>query len=490
MKILGFLSIILISVFSFLANAETGTGSSTGGGSFVVIDGDVMIADPFFAGVPARRLPSITEMGLSQFPDDLNNYSHQTNQLFRALGIDIHLAYEYLIVPPGREENVPCDRYVPLLTRNVDEHTQYGCTFRNDIYLFSAVFNRASVQQQYLALMHERMWKLTPAPSQEQISTFVTALQNILPDYVAQRHASINHTPLPRPDNIDQKIQALYHAARDVGITNHPIARGTAELTITPHGGFVDASCRNALRNSAVGIGSTVRNCQEGTSIDNSQIFLSVLNRVSAKNSYITNSKISFTNIEEAVLLQIHFIEAPSDNLMTQISDRPSIVRHGKISYSMLFGILNIQGTADNPFDLGSFQVLTTVIGSLSVGPGVKLDGVTIGGGNGVYALNQVSIGANTAMTGVMISYERENDRCTEPIFSLQIGENTRLSNGRFEVSDCGRIDIRPGHMNLDRTHLYPSLQIGPREGGFTEDMQGNVIEYIGQGWPVYRGRQ
>ena len=291
----------------------------------MVIDGDLMIADPYFAGVPARQLPPFAETRLRDFPDDLYRYVEQSLRFVRNMGISLSITETYLLVPPEREVNVPCDRYIPILNRQVDEHFQYGCTFRADTFLFIAKFSRASVQQQFLALVHEQLWRTTQ--SQADISAFTTALMEILPIYEAQRRAVVDNVGLPATPNLAQKVQTLFRTARAVGLSlsEHKLAGRFADFTIAPHGGLLDPSCANSLvQNSIASLNSEISGCSSGIAIENSQILFSSVSHSRISNSHLLDSTVGYSVVENAQIKNSDFNNAPND-------EKPAaIVRNGR----------------------------------------------------------------------------------------------------------------------------------------------------------------
>ncbi|MFL5813372.1 MAG: hypothetical protein ACJ763_07315 [Bdellovibrionia bacterium] len=320
-------------------------GMDGGGGSYVVIDGQTKIADPYYAGRPISEVRQITRVHYKDLPKEIRDYLSQSEQLLSRLLIAPHFygAYFtelgrtffdqtvfdtegpgelhhrrgfYLLVPKEREDNVPCNRYLPDLSRPVDEHFQYGCTFGNETYLFVEKWKQAPVEEQAAAIIHERLWAARPDADQADIATFNTWLQR----FQRKETAQILYGDRTSMTAVEMEgLKAFYSAASKLGMIEQKDADDRiSQFRVVSGGAFVWPECANSLqlKNSFLGMGVTLALCENSAyEISNSTILSSTLYFKSEKSlaineshvygAFLKNTNLDHSQIENSALAYV-----------------------------------------------------------------------------------------------------------------------------------------------------------------------------------------
>lgn len=285
-------TIIGLCLFTLQAYA----GQDRGGGSYVVIDGKVTIADPYYAGRSANQVDKITLITYKDFPEKVRAYIDQSQRLFRNLLRPAMLDFffndyvrnekqRYYLVPKSREKNVPCERYLPILNRKVDEHFQVGCTFGLDTYLFVDKWSQAPIEEQALALIHERLWAWTEDRhnniDQKIIADFITWAQVLENRYVNQELK--NDRSLMPPAEI-KGMRVFFKAAFLLGFDYE---EAFYDYSIVSGGGLIKDKDNITIENSFLGFGTFI------FAHNNSEIRI--------KNSTLLNTILKNTGTKKAI---------------------------------------------------------------------------------------------------------------------------------------------------------------------------------------------
>lgn len=307
---------ILISM-SYSAHG-IGMGRESGGGSYALIDGRAVISDPYYAGVPVSKIEKITPASFHDLPKEVQAYVSQIerflNKYYHSFrgettlrkffdGIVRTETQEYFLVPATRENNVPCEHYLPKLNREVDDHFQYGCTFGNQTYLFVDKWRQASIENQAYAIIHERLWAANPQADQRDIATFVGWTQKFETRYIQQ--IQFNDRSLLSEKEM-QGYSEWFQASKKIGF-----GILIYNLRVLPGGGVILSSCPEKVQvsNSFVGVGTRVYvNCETVLSIQNSVILGSHITygmfahekSYVISNSTIIDGNLNINNIRES----------------------------------------------------------------------------------------------------------------------------------------------------------------------------------------------
>lgn len=514
----GAAACLILSSLTF-AGAEGG-GMNGGGGSFVVIDGKVVIADPYFAGVPARTLPAIIRVDSSHFPKELAEYIKQSDRLLSDLmGLNIRAGGDFFIVPPEREGNIPCDHYVPLINRPVDENFQYGCTFNGTTFLFSTQFARASVMQQYLGLIHERLWNVSGI-TQEKISAFVTLVGKILPVYESQMRAmAAGRSPTVIP-GLQSNVETLYALAKEINIRIDV----PANFHVTPHGGVIggwEESLIN-IQNAVIGLGTMVNQLDSSCKIDingstllgthvegsldaqdSSLLFSNVkgycgARRLVIKSSRLVESKLEGSAILDDVVSSHSTLYHRGSRLYPTEDARAGWGRDfsGKISHitledSYLLGNLTVSGTSDNRVSISRSSMHPQH--SLEIQAGVRLDKVDFYSYNNAL-LARVVFYRHSSLNDISFKLDgryKRGDRNylgagkPDSSISVTVWADTHLSHGKFNLTGQGHYpgklpetEMWDHRMIQDGNGNYQeNFRLGDPKAPFTQDLAGVVIE-------------
>ncbi len=367
----SFMIICLFSIQLFiLSTAFAGTGGSMdgGGGSYVVIDGKVQIADPYYAGRPASSIDQITKADLSSFPKEIKDYIDQTGTslslVFSDKVFDNKIAKffsfvssrNYFLVPKNREQNVPCEKYLPVLNIKVDEHFQFGCTFGSDTYLFIDKFSRGSIEQQALALVHESLWALAvESVDQKTIADFVTWTPVLVSRALDQ---SLKKDQSLMPEVEIEGMKSFINAAVALNLLGE--SPDWNLYTIVSGGAVVQTSAIDFdLENSFLGIGTLIMSLKKLNTIPlvktsllikNSRlanVIISSIGDLQIQDSELTNSLISVNGYDTKSLNIIK----ESTIIDSLIFLRESIIGKSNITKSKIFDGALISNCNFNEFE-------------------------------------------------------------------------------------------------------------------------------------------
>lgn len=383
MKILTTKLLVQFLTFAFVSQAASvfaGTkigiiqGREAGGGSMVTIDGssEVLISDPFYKAIGE-------EQTFNDFDPQVRAYMSEAEKLLNNLGISNKEFWDvtvrgssavYIFVSKGDEKDVPCDKYLPALTRDVDEHFQFGCHGKGNIsYLFEGFKRAKSVRQQVLGLIHERLWVNNPNVDQRFIAKFVTILGELLQLKDDQLYRN-NRTALT--DKQIRRFDELQRAAEQLGFNTRSYIEGNLlsygqllyplSRNIYRQGGgaFIGAQCTSddsckyktnlSIDNSSfIGIGSLL---SEKTVIQNSVIVGSII---------FPNSKIVQSTILDS---QVSVMQIENSKIANSIL-RGVIQSNGQTIFK---NVLITDSQIQNTSVLGTPDAITTIANSKLIG--------------------------------------------------------------------------------------------------------------------------
>jgi hypothetical protein len=164
------------------ARAE-GNANGGGGGSFLKVDGQWRLSDSFYDDVGEDHY-------FKELPKELRLYVLHARIIMESYGINGDNFWDnyvkgdrviYTFVSEEEFKKVRCAKYLPPVKEEGEEHTQFGCTTGNTTYLIASLFKEASVLEQALAVIHERLWSLNPNPDQQRyIARLTSALGKLL----------------------------------------------------------------------------------------------------------------------------------------------------------------------------------------------------------------------------------------------------------------------------------------------------------------------
>ncbi|MGZ3748911.1 MAG: hypothetical protein ACXVCD_16375, partial [Pseudobdellovibrionaceae bacterium] len=337
-----------------------GMGRESGGGSYALIDGRIVISDPYYAGVPASKIDKITPASFHDLPKEVRDYVSQIERFLLKYAISFRVdrlpdsdplakffnevvrteAQEYFLVPASRENNVPCEHYLPKLNREVDDHFQYGCTFATHTYLFVDKWRQASIENQAYAIIHERMWAANPQADQRDIATFVGWTQKFETRYVQQ--IQFNDRSLLSEKEMEGYSE-WFQAAQKLGLG---FFLKDTEFSVLPGGGLIRNTCPGRIQvlNSFVGVGTllSVSRCKARLSIENSVILASFL-----KDDYFSEEKTYIVNNSTIIDsdLERNFIK---DSKLFATNVENSVLTHSTVSHSDLDKTTSIQSEIVN----------------------------------------------------------------------------------------------------------------------------------------------
>lgn len=276
-------------------------GESGGGGSYVLIDGEVMISDRFYDSVGVIQPTPVRQVTFAQLPPAVRRGAIGLVNLFqRALKAKrgenqaITKIYDgqYFLVPKGLENQAFCNNYLPNLNRQVDEHFRFGCTNGNVTFLFVDAFERPEVglREQVYALLHERLWTLAPGIDQQVIADFTTALHDLEDLSMKQESTSSDAVSAEQ----SSALVRLQKAARGLGYSTLNIG----DYNVAASGALVHKQCGKVdLSDTLVTAGSRIE-CIPGKTplLKNSRIIRSLLKETGTiVNSSVSDSLVQVT---------------------------------------------------------------------------------------------------------------------------------------------------------------------------------------------------
>ncbi len=489
-------------------NKDTDTslmgGVNGGGGSYVLVDGRITLADPYYAGAPVRQLSKIKRVTFAEFPTEIQDYVVMSLELcMRMQACDYRSVADlykiintkeprYFLVPKDRENNVPCDRYLPILNRKVDAHFQYGCTLGPDTYLFIDKWSQAPIEDQALAVIHERLWASYDKFNQKDISNFIKWLYIYSRRFVDQSLRG-DKTPLPAHEIIG--YEEFKQSSRNVWM-NFVNKDFTVDFDIISGGAVIARHCmaKTEIINSFIGIGSEIY-CyinQKSLKIEDSFIFNTKINIDQEdqiiKNSQIKNSSLEATSTYDSNVLntsvedyKIYNSDLTNNTLSYQANDidklklKPkSILHHTIITNSQIKTTINSTGSelVKNKID----QFIQGGFGWSGVLKKVLLEeGVLISNfhQDGVASMANFYIKKNSQIKNLTIQannkeYQEEYyENYSYHRYALVINPNTSLSNGTFDlITKC---EAKHGD-------VANKITFGSEKNGYTEDLMNKTV--------------
>jgi hypothetical protein len=504
-------------------------GDGSGGGSYVTIDGRITVADPHYAGRPVSQIKKIIQITYQEFPQEIQQFIDQIKTVCQLLLVCDSSSNEqdrffdkvvkfsgnrYFLVPKEREQNVPCEHYLPILNRPVEDHVQYGCTFGTDTYLFVDKWNRASIEQQAFALIHERLWVLNENADQADIAHVVHWLQVFSTHYITQKLEN-DRTPLTA-EEIGGYTE-LYGAAKRLGFSMTSILHPelNAALTLVSGGAVVPVECtrRLTLANSFLDIGSyigcnrgdsqlTIRDStllqsstsfgpmriQSGTidqkqfTISGSELIDSGLHSANSVASRIQSSVIQRIAINNSTIKKSEIVEMLGWVRCTHDEPTPPVsgVYYATVSDSKIYGdcsIVKINGTASQPVSVQNLSSLRLQRTQLIFQEGVSVSNLEL---LRIGTNTRFEIRKNSHLENLKFEYEEQGysgfgsyRRATLwARIETVIEPSTELRNGKLNVlAKC----YGDWHTNIATSHFY----IGRAEGGYKKDLNGGDLEIL-----------
>lgn len=271
-------------------------GESGGGGSYVLVDGEIMISDRFYDSIGNIQPTPVRQVTFAQLPQavrreavGLIKFFQRATNAKRHQGEPITNIYngQYFLVPKGYESQAFCNNYLPNLTRTVDDHFRFGCTNGNVTFLFLNAFERPDVdlRDQVYALLHERLWTLVPGVDQSVIASFTTALHD-LEDLSMKQENDDSYVATPQELSAFSRLQ---QAAQGLGYSTLDVNEYQSHKT----GGLISRRCGSIdLTQTLLTAGSRIE-CLTGRSpsLRNSRIIRSVVKEAgTVENSTIIDS--------------------------------------------------------------------------------------------------------------------------------------------------------------------------------------------------------
>ncbi len=324
-------------------------GSSGGGGTYVVIDGRTQIADPYYAGRPVSQVQQITLVKFSDFPKEIRDYLVQTQEfllqlipsnyddtLLKPLNWTLKDFFEkvvtnpdqrYFLVPKDREDNVPCEKYLPTLNHPVSAHFQYGCTFNGDTYLFIDKWKQASLEEQAFALLHERLWAYRPNADQKDVTAFVGGAQILERRYQDQiirgDRSAISATDV-------KALQELFNASYRLEFldTSENVEHIKGNYQVLNGGGLLFQSKSKNIaidENSFIGLGTS--------------IFAQPDSEIHIKNSAVIGSTLFAENNDPIELTDCEILNSATSKgakLTRVVAKNLSVIKHSQLNDSLV----------------------------------------------------------------------------------------------------------------------------------------------------------
>src|SRR3989338_3092756 len=299
---------ILTFAFTLYVGAALAGGTEVGsGGSVIVRDNEVILADPF---VKKFNTPEVGERWT--FSNELNVYLHHIQTLLERYGV---LANENTFfwdkkifsdkVEYRYTEELPCNDSMTIQDDIPGEVASYGCTQGNITWFKESLFKKLNLKQQALAVIHERLHSFSPE-SHDVLSDFISILQMML---TLQNEQFQGQYRTLSQDEIDA-IYRLRQRAEELGFKISPKADAYSR-EIFPNGGgniFRYKPPLSVASDAFIGIGSYIIHSPIGqgaiilnsfvraTSIGKESIILNSeldgINKV-GENSYISNTHFS-----------------------------------------------------------------------------------------------------------------------------------------------------------------------------------------------------
>lgn len=457
---------ILITL-SYSLSLHAALGRESGGGSFVVVDGKVTIADPYFAEQPTSNINKITRITFKDFPKEIRDYLNQTNRLFSHLKLKNFNNFfykivsseeqRYFLVPKDRETNVPCERYLPILNRPVDNHFQFGCTFGDDTYIFIDKWTKAPIEEQALALLHERIWAWAPNTDQQNIAEFVTWTQVLVQRYVDQ---VLKGDRSLMPSEEVTGVSIFLNAAKNLNFWPQNVP-----YRIVSGGGIIYGDKANTveIENSFLGFGTSII-LDESTSakvkIKNSTLLAADFNSsCDILDSYINESSVE--NADRGTFIRSKIINSYFlSDVDVRDSSMDDVYLENYSSIPLTFNYSNLQNTdirtgkmVLNFTDMKNSTILSHVVANgtenlrvkiinsrlpvTTIENGSTLENFSSGPMIGINDQYKLTIGKESTLRNISITTP---DQSWLPSlhkgFDIRVENDTKISNGRFKLED------------------------------------------------------
>ncbi|MGE0762610.1 MAG: hypothetical protein AB7N80_04975 [Bdellovibrionales bacterium] len=416
---LGGLFTAMIILAAFTRGADAVKGREAGGGTYVVIDGNVVLADPFYKAVGR-------EHRFDAFAPEIQDYITSAEKLLERLAITNPSFWNdtvrgskaiYIRVPAGEENRVVCVKYLPELTRDVEGHFQYGCKGKGNItYLFASFEQSRSLREQGKAIIHERLWVANPDVDQRFIAKFVTVLGKLMKrreDQIFRNNrASLTDAEIAEYDQLQMAAEQLGFETRKpllpIGMSWKNVLAYPLSKSVVRNGGglatfYYSVATGKYLpvtkvdATSFVGVGSVLGDQAE---LQNSVVLSSVLfAKTRLQNSVAVSSLISAAQINQSEI---------RDSELQQATAYPSVTT---INYAMVtkssIDTMSLLGSADAPVEINS----STAYGN--------------------YTISSVAAGAKLNNSVLRARYNRDSLR-SDTGFNIQIQTGAILDNVRI----------------------------------------------------------
>mgnify|MGYP003390150609 CR=1 FL=1 len=457
-------------------------GESGGGGSYVLVDGEIMISDNFYQSMGTVQPTPVRQVSYDQLPTAVKRATTNLIHFFnRAVGATLStgapltniLRGQYFLVPKGLENQAFCNNYLPNLNRSVDDHFRFGCTNGNITFLFIDAFERPGVtlREQAYALLHERLWSLKPGVDQAHIAGLIRGLR-LMEDWSNKQEG--NNDYWPSREEISAHNLILDGSA-GLGIKTV----NAQDYNFTVNGGLLNKNCEFAesdtnLEGALIGVASRI-DCFAGrkVTIENSKIIRSYI----SKPESIIGSTITATTINA----NSYYDDRTSldANTLRFIAKFPLKINSSHLTLSNL-GPLDVTGT----------QITNTVVATYlkSLSSRISDSNLT---SNGMFMFNPNCVVSKLEMktsVGGMYREQRGLDQLTKISFKA----DTQVSNLKLETQ-LQDVQLRLSHV-LRGPDLF-GIEIGERGTlrrrnvvSFTDE-NANQLEYaVDQGIKVTTG--
>ena len=326
----------MIPLFMMGANPIYAGGHESHGGSVLIRDNEVIIADPF---VQKTNPPSDGES--MTFSDELKSYLLHVKQLLenydisgenpfglnnnvdfwrhKVFGSDIQYRYS---------EELPCEDPFSVVPGTDGELVQFACTINRITWFKKSIFEQLSLKDQVLAIIHERLHAFT-FEGHNLISDFISIIRTMLTIQNEQFHGERRRLT---EDEFNQ-ILRIRKVAHQLGFK--PTGENPSTLDITSVGGGV-VNHSVVPWSVFIGIGSLVENSTlsgnleimysmiQRSNISGGKIINSYINNSSnLNNCRIENSRLINTNLvaQNSSILNSEFLRSTDDWLLEQLTN-------------------------------------------------------------------------------------------------------------------------------------------------------------------------
>jgi hypothetical protein len=352
-------------------------GVVTGGGSSVILpDGTMRLADFAYQGPPISQLTEIKDIRFYDFPKEIVNYTWSIFAFLKKMGVSnaenffIHSIVAkgqtpYLLVPAGREDNVPCRKALPKVKGAVKKHFQYACTFRGDTYILTEQWkvdpkdkqNSPPVSHLAFRIVHERMWAAFPNADQADISAFAGGLEVFMEMYELQRNGS-------RPAwtaSLQKAVEDFYIAAKKFGFVGKEgidklVAKN--QFKVLPEGGVIfGCADQVSVKNSYISFGTKiVKQCDQSTLQISDSVIVDSFIRVTTAGSFsindsqLQNAELRNTTVQKSRITKSYLFESTVIDSTVKNSEK---VGPARIVRSSLDKVISLKGNnANRPSEL------------------------------------------------------------------------------------------------------------------------------------------